>query len=160
MRELWLAYRFGRNILKLSRLKSIRASLRGDLIAVTNSSGTYPITVATTGVVYANSKNLRYMNAMGIWLQLASPGSLGTPNVKIQMEQSYTVPVTQGSSDSNWVIPDGVADIYNNLNDTLAHIKTLAPVPMGHYRIKLTGLGANPSDTTFTAFIFIQELIA
>jgi hypothetical protein len=97
---------------------------------------------------------------MGIWLMATSPGSIATPNLKIQVEQSYIAPTTEGAADANWVIGDGVPDVYTNLNDSIAHIKTLALVPMKKYRLKVTGLGSNPSDCTLLAVMFSQELIA
>lgn len=164
IQKLAICYKFSRKHLGLSRLKSIKASLRGDVTimltgAAGASRGTSPITCASTTTVYSQSKESKYLSAMGIWLIAASPGSLGTPNLKIQVEQSYVDPTTEGTSDANWVIGDGVPDVYTNLNDTIAHIKTLALVPMKKYRLKITGLGSNPSDCTLLAVIFQQEMI-
>lgn len=134
-------------------------SLRGDVSSVNNSNGgPVPITIPTTTVVYSQSFRLNYGQAFGVWLQ-AGNGS-GTANMKIQLEQSYKPPTTEGSSDSAYVIGDGVADIYSNLNDTTAHVKTIQPVPMKYARLKITGLGSNPADATLTAWIFQQELVA
>lgn len=134
-------------------------SLRGDSRQINNSNGAPgPITIPTTTTVYSRAFRLNYGQAFGIWLR-AGNGS-GTANMKIQLEQSNVVPVTEGAADGNYVIGDGVADVYSNLNDALAHVKTLSPVPMKYARFKITGLGSNPADATINIFVFDQELIA
>lgn len=134
-------------------------SLRGDVRLINNASGApAPIVIPNTTTVYSQSFKLYYGQVFGVWLQ-AGNGS-GTANMKIQLEQSRIVPTTQGAADANWVIGDGVADVYSNLNDTNAHIKTLSPVPMKYGRFKITGLGSNPVDASITIWIFDQELIA
>lgn len=165
LRDICFLYKFSRKYLGLGRLKSISASLRGDVTIMKNGAagstqGTLPMNVPNTSTYYGLHEQSKYPSAMGIWLLATSPGSLGTPNLKIQIEQSYIAPVTEGIQDNNWVIGDGVPDVYTNLNDALAHIKTLSLVPMKRYRMKVTGLGSNPSDTILLAVVFSQELIA
>lgn len=135
-------------------------SLRGEPSGISGSNGIVPITIASQATVYSYSFGLKHGQAFGIWLQATSPGSLGTPKLQIQLEQAYRGPTTEGNSDTNYVIGDGVADIYSALNDTIAHVKTVSPVPMRRARLKITGLATNPSDTTLTAYLFQQELVA
>ena len=139
-------------------LRSNRGSTRGDVTDINNSAGVGTITVPSTTTVHSMSFSLKYGQAFGIWLQ-AGNGS-GTANMKIQLEQGTKPPTTEGSSDATWVIGDGVADIYSNLNDTTAHIKTVSPVPMKYGRLKITGLGSNPANATLVAKLFQQELVA
>lgn len=139
-------------------MKSNRGSTRGAPSQINNSSGTGTIVVPSLTTVYTMSFSLKYGIAFGIWLQ-AGNGS-GAANMKIQLEQGYKVPTTEGSADSLWVIGDGVADIYTGLNDTSAHIKTISPVPMKYGRLKITGLGSNPADANLTAYLFQQEMIS
>ena len=134
-----------------------RGSLRGDVTQVNNSSGVGTITIPTTTVVYSMSFSLKYGQAFGIWFQ-AGNGS-GTANMKIQLEQSYKRPSSEGASDASYVIGAGVADIITNLNDTTARVQSVSPVPMKYARLKVTGLGSNPSDATLTAYIFQQEIV-
>lgn len=134
-------------------------SLYGDVTEIRPSDGAATaITVPSLTTVYSRSFRLNYGQAFGIWLQ-AGNGS-GAANMKIQLEQSRVAPAVQGASDANYVIGEGVADIFTNLNDASAHVKTVQPVPMKYARLKITGLGSNPADATLTAWIFIQELIA
>lgn len=133
-------------------------SLIGQVSDVRPSSGAAgAITIPTTTVVFSRVFRLNYGEAFGVWYQ-AGNGS-GTANMKIQLEQSYTTPTTEGASDANYVIGSGVADIANNLADTTAHIQSISPVPMKYARLKITGLGSNPSDATLTFKIFQQELV-
>lgn len=135
-------------------------SLYGNVTEVPASTGApAPITIPSTTVVYSRTFKLYYGQAFGVWLQ-AGNGS-GAANMKIQLEQSYKdlTEAEQGASNANYVIGDGVADVYTNLNDTTAHVKTISPVPMKYGRYKITGLGSNPADATINIKNFIQELI-
>lgn len=115
------------------------------------------VAVASTAVVYSNSFPMRWVENFGVWIQATS--ALSTPSIKIELQESYVPPATEGNSDTNYVVGDGVADVYSNLNDENAHIKTLSPVPMQYGRYKITGLSANPADTVVTIVNFQQELI-
>lgn len=115
------------------------------------------LAVASTATVYSNSFLMRWTENFGIWV-LASSVS-GTPSLRIQLEESYIAPATEGSSDTNYVVGDGVSDVYSNLNDEIAHIKSLSPVPSQYGRYKITGLASNPADTVITIINFQQEPI-
>jgi hypothetical protein len=165
LREFKILYKFCRKHLGLNRLRSIVASMRGDVTimcigAAGSAQGTYPLAPVSLTTTYSQHKDSKYLNAMGVWLMATSPGSIATPNLKIQVEQSYIAPTTEGTADANWVIGDGVPDVYTNLNDSIAHIKTLALVPMKKYRLKVTGLGSNPPDCQLLCVLFQQELVA
>lgn len=143
---------------RVSRLSGCRGNLRGDVTLVTNSSGTSPITVPSTTTVYSKTFQLKHGQAFGIWYQ-AGNGS-GTANMSINIEQSYVTPTTEGSSDSKYVVGNGVSAINSNLNDTTAHVASISPVPMKYGRLKIAGLGGNPADATLTAYIFQQEIVS
>lgn len=133
-------------------------SAYGDVRQINNGSGaSAPIVVPSTTVVYSRTFRINYGQAFGVWYQ-AGNGS-GTANMKIQLEQSYRAPTTEGAADATFVIGSGVADIESNLADTTAHVKSLTPVPMKYARLKITGLGSNPADATLNLWLFIQELI-
>lgn len=167
LQELEFLYKFCRKHLGLGRLRSIRASLRGDVRIFTNgvvgsTQGQYPMNVGGTSTYRSWAFSAKYSSSMGIFILMNSPGN-NNCNLKIQMEQSYTGPAIQGAADGNWVIGDGVPDIYNNLNDNttpVAHIKTVSLVPMKNCRLLVTGLGSNGADVTLLAVLFIQELVA
>lgn len=115
------------------------------------------LAVASTNVVYSNSFLMKFVSEFGIWVQAVSASS--TPSIKIELQESYTIPATEGSADANYVVGDGVADVYTNLNDENAHVKSLVPVPAQYGRFKITGSATNPADTVLTIIQFQQEMI-
>lgn len=126
----------------------------GDVTAVKLSTGSTTIAVSGTDTVYTQSFKLSFGVAFGIWYKAASSGNV---NVKIQLEQSYTTPATEGSSSTNYVIGSGVSDIDSALTDTTVRVKTVSPVPMKYGRLKITGLTGNDATTTLSIQIFQQE---
>lgn len=134
-------------------------SSRGAAVRIADgTTGNVPISVPSTTVVYSKAFQLKYGTAFGIWLKAAGTGS---PNMKIELQQSANPPAAEiAVADANYVVGDGVPDIYSALADTNAHVKSLSPVPMTYARLKITGLGSNPADATLDFYIFEQELIA
>ena len=118
------------------------------------SSEVIPVAGETT--VYSRSFRLSMATFFGIWLKATSV--IGTPNIKIELEEGPVVPTTEGSAETTlFVEPDGFDDIFSAINDELAHIKTISPVPMAYGRLKITGLSGNPADTLLSAKLFLQE---
>lgn len=116
------------------------------------------IPIAAEVTVYTKSFMLRWATYFGVWLKADS--TLGTPNLMIELEESYIPPTTEGSAETGlWVEPDGFANVFDAVADKLAHIKTITPVPMMYGRYKITGLTGNPSDTTITIENFFQEMV-
>jgi len=114
------------------------------------------IPVAGEVTVYTRSFPLFKATFFGLFAKATSV--TGTPNLKIELEESWDEPTTEGSAETTlWVEPDGFDDILNPINDQLAHIKTIAPVPMTYGRYKITGLTGNPDDTTLSMKNFLQE---
>lgn len=130
---------------------------KGGAQKVVNSNGSPTIAVASTGTVYTKAFPLHLATFFGIWIKATSAS--GTPNVKVELEQSYTLPATEGSSDGNYIEPDGFDDIFSSINDEIAHIKTVTPVPMSYGRYKITGISTNPADTTVEIYNFLQESV-
>lgn len=114
------------------------------------------IAVASTATVYSRSFDLSLAKFFGLWIIATSV--TGTPNIKVELEEGPTRPTTEGSAETTlFVEPDGFDDLFSAINDELAHIKTIAPVPMKYGRLKITGLEGNPADTLVTAKLFLQE---
>jgi hypothetical protein len=132
---------------------SSRVGLKG----IHKSDGTLIIAVASTAAVYSKSFYMRYGQAFAIRYQLASSG---TPNVKIELEQGILAPTTEGAADLAWVCPSQNSMINSNVNDKLVHIDPVTPCAMPMARIKITGINANPADTTITLDWGQAELIA
>jgi hypothetical protein len=73
----------------------------------------------------------------------------GTPGVKLELQQS--------SDNSNWFIPDTVADINSSLTDKNLHGTQLTPITMRYLRIKVTELTTTVSDTVMTLKLAVQK---
>lgn len=123
------------------------------------STNTIPIAGEVT--IYTRSFSLNLGSFFGVWALASS--ATGTPNLKIELEESYARPTTEGSAELTlWNVPevDGVSyePIFSAINDkTTAHISTITPVPMTFGRYKITGLTANPADATIKIYNFVQE---
>lgn len=125
------------------------------MINLTNAAGSNDIAINGTEVIYTASFPTKRAKDIGIWLKATS--AVGTPGLKIQLEQGRALPTTEGAADSDWTVGDGVPDIYSSLKDESAHIKSVDLVPMPYARLKITGLSSNPADTILDAEVFIQE---
>ena len=111
--------------------------------------------IDTTAVVYSNAVRIGGANVVGIAYQATSAGS--TPDIKIEVEQSYTTPSTEGASDTKYVVPEDMANVETNLTTETWHVKSLSLVPMKYMRFKITGNAGNPADTVLNLEIFVQE---
>jgi len=128
--------------------------MHGDVRSIT-ALGLEDIAVASTATVYTDSFKLKQGMYFGLWLLASS--AAGAPDLKIQLEESYTAPATEGSADSNYVIPENMADIQSSLTAETAKVQLISPVPMTYARFKITGQGTNNADTILNMKIFIQD---
>lgn len=114
------------------------------------------LAIASTAVVYTDSFRIGFADVFGASFLATSASS--TPDLKIELEQGDNPPTTEGSSDANYVVGDGVGDIYTNLTSEATKRKAIVPVPSAYARYKITGNAGNPSDTVITIINFMQEL--
>jgi len=116
------------------------------------------VAVASTGVVYGNSADLRMFRGFSLRIQATS--ATGTPDLQVEWEASNVRPSTEAAVDTNYVIPDemntSMDPIYPNLNDQLWHMKQLLPPPSNFARLRITGVNSNPADTLVTAELWLQ----
>lgn len=129
------------------------AGLMGGSQPVLSGSGSASIAVVSDQSIYTTSFPLYSADVFGVWAKATSV--TGTATVKLELEQSYALPTTEGAADTKFVEPDGFADVMS-LTDELAHVDTLAPVPMPYGRYKITGNAGNPADTVVTIYNFLQ----
>uniref|UniRef100_A0A6H1ZNV5 Uncharacterized protein n=1 Tax=viral metagenome TaxID=1070528 RepID=A0A6H1ZNV5_9ZZZZ len=113
------------------------------------------IAVASTAVVYTKAMKLAFGDYFALSYKAVS--AAGSPDVKIELEQSYELPTTEGSSDAEWVEPENMADIETNLTVETQKHKSLSPIPLPYGRFKITGNAGNAADTILTMFLSIQE---
>jgi len=107
---------------------------------VTDSSGNFPFTVLQNATVYTKSFPMKSGDYFGLGYKAVS--AAGTPNITISLEQSYTLPSTEGSSDSNYVAPEGIGAIATELTSETQHYTNITTVPMPYGRFKVVENGA------------------
>ena len=127
----------------------------GGASLITKADGTSQILLTTAAIAYSHSFDLSKGVAFG--LSIRAESVLGTPSVKVELQESHVQPATEGAADGNWVVPDGKSALIDNMNDQEAHIVTITPVPMTYGRLKLTGLSGHSDDSLVSAKLFIQE---
>lgn len=76
--------------------------------------------------------------------------SEGVVAVKLEVEQSNSLPATEGTADSNWCIPDDAPEFNESLQDELIHFKAYPITPTRFARFKITGLALNDASTKLT----------
>lgn len=123
-------------------------------IALTTAAGLAAIPVGISATVYTKAIAISDCDQFALSCILAATG---TPGVKIQMQQSYKLPATEGASDAAWVVPESISDIFTDLADKTQHHKALAPVPVKYIRFALIEQTASVTDTVFTGFLSVQK---
>jgi hypothetical protein len=84
---------------------------------------------------------------------------LGGIDLKIEIQQSFRLPVTEGAADTYWAKPDGMGDVVASLTvENTLRIYSLPLVPAGYFRLKITGAAGNSADCLLNAWFSKQEL--
>jgi len=109
-----------------------------------------------TGAVRSDSIDIG-SHGTNFGIAIVATSVLGTPELLVQYEQSFTRPTTEGSADTNYVIPDGAPDIVTNLTQETYFITSVSAVPMNYIRILITGQAGNQTDTLVTAYFYRME---
>lgn len=112
--------------------------------SVALASGTTSLAVASTATVYTRSIDIGDSEYFSVAYWTAA----GTANVTIQIEQSWTLPATEGAADSNYAIPVNMPDVVTALTtESTVYIKPINPVAMRYLRFKITGNSGNDAGT-------------
>ena len=112
------------------------------------------IPIASAAVVY--TKSWEWGNGEYFSLDYIASSS-GVVGLLIELEQGNTLPGTEGSSDSDWVVAENAQDIESDLNDKTQHFKKLSPVLSKYGRLKITGSGSNDATTVIRLKLARQE---
>lgn len=125
----------------------------GNMINVLQLAGVSSIAVGGTNVVYSRSFPLN-RNVTYSWdVKLASPGVI---NVKVEFEQGWARPTTEGSADStHFCVPDNKTStpMFSAITDANLHNTSYSPNATPYGRFKFTGLNSgttNDAGTTVT----------
>ena len=122
--------------------------------SITNSTGSSPFLAAQNTTMYSQSFPLKSGDTFAVGYQVVSAG--GTPDVSMYLEQSFRLPVTEGSSDVNYTVPVSMANISRNLTAETWYFQALAPVAMPYGRVKIID-HANSTDTNITLKLSVIE---
>jgi len=105
--------------------------------------------VETQTTIYSEIYPVKSGGYFGVWYQ--GGAELGSPDLKIEYEMSYT-PV-----DATFSEPMEASDIDVFCSNTSIRIKSVQPPPMAYLRFKATGNAGNTTGSTITMFMFSQE---
>ena len=75
-------------------------------------------------------------------------------DLKIELEESFQLPATEGSADTYWKVPESMSDIESAFatESTIRH-KALAPIAMKYGRFKVTGAAGNGADAILNMWL-------
>lgn len=129
----------------------------GKLIPVIDDilTSLHSTSIAIAGNVTVYTKSFEF-GAAEYWALDYKATSDGTPGLKIELEQGNSLPTTEGSSDTGWVVAESASDIEAALADENQHYKKLSPVVTKYGRLKITG-SSNHASTTLRAKLARQE---
>lgn len=120
---------------------------------LSSDGATENIAVGTSATVYTKAFKLAYAEYFALFYKATSDG---TVNVKIEIEQCWRLPTTEGSADTSYVEPEGMSDI-DTVTDETQHCKSISPIPSPYARLKLTGASDNDASTTLRLRLSKQE---
>lgn len=107
------------------------------------------VSVGAGATDYSETYDLIDLSAFALEYQIACTG---TPNIKIELQQS--------SDNSNWYIPETLANIDASLTDENLHGIRLSPIPVRYLRLKVTELTSTVTDTVVTFKLSAQKRFA
>lgn len=115
-----------------------------DLLALGVASASQ--TVNGTGTVYLRSFPLPRNVSFGWEVRFSSVGSI---NVKVELEQGNFRPGTEDLADAAWAVPDNKAatPMFAAITDAVIHSAAYSPNASGFGRLKLTGISGNNAAT-------------
>ena len=115
---------------------------------------TYQIPLGSTSVVYTDAISLCDLNDFALSYMVACTG---TPNVKIELQQSFQNPAVPNAADTYWATPETLAPIETSLTNKNIHHRQLSPVTVEFHRFKLTEVTGTVTDTTVQLWLSVQR---
>ena len=123
---------------------------------VTLANGSASLAVAGAVTIYTKAINVKPGEFFALSYKAVS--SAGTPDVKIEMEQSFQLPATEGATDATyWAEPENTNDIEASLTTETIRHKAINPVTLPYLRFKITGAAGNNADTVCSMWLTKQE---
>lgn len=118
---------------------------------IVNSTDISGMVINTTGTVYTKSISLKSGANFGVAYKVTGY----TPNITIQVQESWVRPETEGSTDGNWTIPQysGGSNLPNletaSTTNNTWEMKALSLVPAAYIRFVITGNTTNANSTIY-----------
>ncbi len=114
--------------------------------------------IAVAGVTTVYTKSMYIGAAKFFSLSYMANSAAAGVNLKIEIQQSFRPPVTEGAADTYWSEPVNLADIVAALTteNTIYH-QSLPLIPLPYMRLKITGLTGNNADAIVNAWLSAQE---
>jgi len=103
--------------------------------------------LAVAGEVAAYGKSFVLPKNVSFGIELQFSKDAGSVNVQVDLEQSNTLPTTEGAVDTGWAVGDAIS---TGITDTNTHIIEVAPVVTRFARLKLTGLTGNDASVALS----------
>ena len=124
--------------------------------AITLASGLTNIVIASNAVVYTKAMYIGLSKFHS--LSYIASSVAGGIELKIEVEQSFRLPTTEGAADTYWAEPESMSDIVAALTtENQIYHKSLSLIPLPYFRLKITGGAANSADTILNAWLTKQE---
>ena len=117
-------------------------------------AGNADIEVPKSGTIYTDSFRFGDVNEFALVYKQACTG---IPNIKIQMEQSRVLPVTENAADDNFGVPKTVGDIETALTSKTIQMMQLTPITVAYIRFKITEQTGTVTDTVVNIYLSLQK---
>jgi hypothetical protein len=114
----------------------------------------YTIPIPASSVVYTDAISLCDLNDFALSYKV---NCTGTPEVKIELEQSFQVPTSPNAADTYYAVPETLTPIETSLTNKNIHHRQLSPITVEFYRFKITELTGLVSDTTIQLWFSVQR---
>ena len=112
---------------------------------VTLANGSVDLAVAAVAI-YTKAVCIKPAQFFGLSYIFTS--ATGAPDVKIEMEQSFQLPATEGAADANyWAEPENTNDIEASLTTETIRHKAINPMCLPYIRFKITPNAGHTADT-------------
>lgn len=127
-------------------------NVRTNIRKIELGSGTTTFTLNRNSVAYTDTFPLSYGEYFCLAYRFQS--AAGSPNVRMELQQSDRAPAIDRDADTFWVVPDNLADIATGVTSETQHYISISPAPLPYGRIKITEAGVS-DDTNATISVFV-----
>ena len=114
----------------------------------------YNMAVGAGQTIYSDAFSLCDLNDFALSYKVSCTG---TPNIKIELEQSFQKPTNPNTADAYYAVPETLAPIETSLTNKNIHHRQLSPVTVEFHRFKITELTGLVADTVVNMWLSVQR---